>query len=84
MPLVGALEHVHAAETATRELNAPFPTVILEGRYTEAEAGADAQRFTPEELEIIPSPVDFVGINVYRPNMYVVPSPETARQNTVA
>jgi len=41
---------------------------MLEGRYTDAylkEAGKDAPKFTDEELKVIPSPSDFVGINVY-------------------
>ena len=35
-----------------------------------AAAGADAPKFTPAELKIISSPLDFVGINVYTP-LYV-------------
>ena len=31
------------------------------------KAGADAPRFTPEDLKAIGSPLDFVGINVYMP-----------------
>ena len=45
-------------------------TVIQEGKYTDAylaTAGADAPKFTPEELKIISSPLDFVGINIYTP-----------------
>jgi beta-glucosidase len=45
-------------------------TVIQEGKYTEAylaAAGADAPKFTPEDLKIISSPLDFVGINIYTP-----------------
>ena len=63
--------------TSTRELNAAFLTVMLEGRYTDAylaDAGSDAPRFTDEELTTIASPVDFAGINVYRPNVYIAPS----------
>jgi beta-glucosidase len=77
VPVIGTPEHVKAAETATRELNAAFLTVMLEGRYTDAylaAAGSDAPRFTDEELTTIASPVDFAGINVYRPNVYVAPS----------
>ena len=29
--------------------------------------GPDAPKFTPEELKIVSSPLDFVGINVYQP-----------------
>jgi len=47
---------------------------MMEGRYTDAfleSAGANAPRFTAEDLRIIASPVDFVGLNVYLPNVYV-------------
>ncbi len=74
VPILETPEHVRAAELATRELNAAYLTVLLEGRYTDAylaAAGADAPRFTAEDLEVIASPLDFVGINVYVPNWYV-------------
>jgi beta-glucosidase len=77
VPVMDRPEYVRAAETAVRELNAAFLTVMLEGRYTDAylaAAGSDAPRFTDEELTAIGSPVDFTGINVYRPNVYVAPS----------
>jgi beta-glucosidase len=77
VPLIEAPEHVRAAETATRETNAPYLTVMLEGKYTDAylnEAGRDAPKFTYEDLKVIASPVDFVGINVYRPSFYVLAS----------
>ena len=52
-PVIETAEHIRAAEVATRELNAPYLTVMLEGRYTDAylaAAGADAPRFTDEDL----------------------------------
>jgi beta-glucosidase len=52
-------------------------TVILEGKYTDAYLkawGPDAPRFTDADLSAIAEPVDFVGINVYRPESYVVSS----------
>jgi len=61
-------EHIKAAELATHELNASFLTVMLEGRYTDAHLvaeGENAAKFTEEDLRIIASPLDFVGINVY-------------------
>lgn len=79
VPLIEAPEHIKAAQTATREANAPFLTVMLEGKYTDAylkEAGADAPKFTDDDLKIISSPLDFVGINVYRPTTYVLASDE--------
>src|SRR5262245_9750584 len=77
VPAIDSAEYVKAAETATRELNAGVVTVMLEGRYTDGyleRTGGDAPRFTDDELRTIASPLDFVGINVYRPNSYVVPS----------
>jgi beta-glucosidase len=79
VPAIGAPDYIAAAQAATRELNAPYMTVMLEGRYTDAylaNAGADAPEFTPEDLAIISSPVDFVGVNLYRPSIYVAPSNE--------
>ena len=70
VPVVETTEHIAAAERYTREINAGYLTVILEGRYSDAflaSAGADAPKFTPEELKVISSPLDFVGINVYVP-----------------
>jgi beta-glucosidase len=70
VPVVETSENITAAERATRELNAGYLTVMLEGRYTDAflsSAGADAPKFTDEDLKAIASPLDFVGINVYTP-----------------
>ncbi len=71
VPVIETAEHIAAAEHFTREANAGYLTVILEGRYTDAflaAAGADAPKFTADDLRIISSPLDFVGINVYVPN----------------
>jgi beta-glucosidase len=79
VPPIDTPEYVKAAETATRELNAPFLTVMLEGLYTDAylkHAGREAPTFTDDELKTIASPLDFVGINAYRPWRYVAPSAE--------
>ena len=77
VPAIETADNIRAAEIATREMNAPYLTVMLEGKYTDAylaAAGKDAPKFTEEELKIISSPVDFIGINVYRPTAYVVAS----------
>ncbi|HET7758728.1 MAG TPA: GH1 family beta-glucosidase [Gaiellaceae bacterium] len=79
VPVIDAPEYVEAAEKATRDGNAGFTTVMLEGRYTDAylaEAGGGTPTFTDEELKTISSPLDFVGINVYKPGWYVEPSDE--------
>jgi beta-glucosidase len=70
VPVIESAAHIEAATKATRELNAQYMTVIQEGRYTDAylrQAGADAPHFTPEELKIISSPLDFIGLNIYTP-----------------
>jgi len=75
VPVIETPEHIAAAERYTREINAGYLTVMLEGHYTDAflsSAGADAPKFTPEDLKVISSPLDFVGINVYVPK-YVRP-----------
>jgi beta-glucosidase len=70
VPAIETPENITAAEQATRELNAGCLTAILEGRYTEAflaAAGADAPKFTAEDMATIAAPLDFVGLNIYSP-----------------
>jgi beta-glucosidase len=77
VPAIETADNIKAAEIATREMNAGTLTAILEGKYTDAyiaAAGSDAPKFTAEDLKIISSPVDFIGLNVYRPSVYVVAS----------
>jgi len=69
-PVVESPEHIAAARRAMREENAMYLTAILEGRYTDLylkRLGADAPKFTQDEMKIIASPMDFVGVNVYQP-----------------
>ena len=75
IPAIETPANIRAAEIATRELNAGYLTVMLEGKYTDgylAQAGKDAPKFTPDDLRVISSPIDFVGLNVYMPDHYVV------------
>jgi beta-glucosidase len=75
VPAIETPANVRAAELATRETNAGYLNVICEGKYTDAylaSAGNDAPKYTEEDLRIISSPVDFVGLNVYMPDSYVV------------
>src|SRR3954451_310079 len=77
IPAFDTPENVRAAEMATRELNAGFLGVILEGKYTDAfleYAGKNAPKFTDAELKIISSPNDFVGLNIYAPQFYIAAS----------
>lgn len=91
VPVVETPAHIEAAQLATRHLNAQFLTAILEGRYLESYLeiqGAAAPRFTAEDMQIISSPLDFVGLNVYAPEyaradnshlgFSVVPRPESS------
>ena len=75
VPAIETPANIRAAEIATRELNAGYLTVMLEGKYTDgflAYAGKNAPKYTAEDLKVISSPIDFVGLNVYLPNHYVV------------
>src|ERR1700676_2420280 len=77
LPAIDTPENVRAAEIATRELNAGFLNVILEGKYTDGfleYAGVNAPRYTADELKIISSPNDLVGLNIYTPQYYVIAS----------
>ena len=77
VPAFDTPEHVRAAEIATRELNSGFLGVILEGKYTDGflqYAGRNAPKFTADELKIISSPNDFVGLNIYAPQFYIAAS----------
>lgn len=69
-PILDTPEHIAAARKAMRELNAPYLTVMLEGRYADsflARAGKDAPRFTAEDMKLIGGRLDFVGLNCYTP-----------------
>jgi beta-glucosidase len=75
VPAINTPENIRATEIATREFNSGFLGVVLEGQYTEgflAYSGANAPKFTAEELKIISTPNDFVGLNIYAPQFYVV------------
>jgi beta-glucosidase len=59
---------------------------MLEGKYTDAylkACGKDAPKFTTEDLKVISEPVDFVGINVYRPDEYIVASDQAPGFRTI-
>jgi beta-glucosidase len=70
VPVIESPEQIAAARIALREENAMFLTVLEEGRYTDLylkRLGADAPKFTPQEMATIASPMDFVGLNIYQP-----------------
>lgn len=69
-PIIETPENIAAARKAYREENARSLTVLMEGRYTELylkSQGADAPKFTAEDMKIISTPLDFIGLNVYEP-----------------
>ena len=70
VPVIEDQEQIEAARRATREENAPFLTVVMEGKYTDGylqREGANAPKVEAGDLKIIGSPLDFVGLNVYTP-----------------
>jgi beta-glucosidase len=71
VPVIETPEHIAAARIAMREENARYLTVILGGSYTDhylKTLGPDAPHFTAEDLAIISSPLNFVGVNIYTPS----------------
>jgi beta-glucosidase len=79
VPVIDAPDYVKAAQAATRGINAGFITVMPEDNYTDAflaEAGGSTPRFDDDEMKIIASPLDFVGINVYKPRCFPEPADE--------
>ena len=82
-PVIDTPEHVEATTKALREINAPYLSVIREGKYTDLylkRLGADAPKFTPEEMKIIGAPLDFQGLNVYQPTWIRAVTPEDNAQ----
>jgi beta-glucosidase len=70
VPVIDEARHVQAALKATRDGNAPFLTAVLEGKYTDAylqREGSAAPKVQSGDMQIIGSPLDFVGLNVYTP-----------------
>lgn len=70
VPVIENRENIEAARRATREGNAPFLTAVMEGKYTDhylESEGANAPKIESGDMEIISSPLDFVGLNVYEP-----------------
>ena len=70
VPVIESREHIEAARRATREGNAPFLTAVMESKYTDGyleREGANAPKVEADDMKIIGSPLDFVGLNVYTP-----------------
>lgn len=75
VPVSATPANIAAARAAMRHLNGPFLTPMLEGAYDPAwlaAQGADAPDVAPGDMEAIGAPLDFVGLNIYRPSAYVI------------
>jgi len=69
-PVLETPEHIEAAQKATRDVNAPFLTTVLDGRYPDsylAREQANAPKVEEGDMKAIGSPLDFVGLNIYVP-----------------
>lgn len=80
VPATQSPSDLAAARIAMREENAGIVTAICEGRYTQNyldRMGGDAPEFTPEQMRIIATPLDMLGLNVYAP-IYCRASGDTA------
>ena len=69
VPIIETDEHIDAARKAYRDRNVYIAT-ILDGAYPQgflAREGEDSPQVGPGDMDIISSPLDFVGINVYSP-----------------
>ncbi len=79
VPAIASPVHVEAAARATRDLNAGYLTVMLEGRYPDRYLeGPEGPEVAPGDLAAMAAPVDFIGLNLYRPAAYVLAA-ETPR-----
>lgn len=73
VPAIATPAHVAAAERATRDMNVGYLTVMLEGHYPDWYLdGPEGPEVAPGDLAAIAEPVDFVGLNLYRPAAYVL------------
>jgi len=68
IPIIETKEHIEATRKATRIMNAPFLTPVMEGKYPDEylqKEGANAPKVEPGDMKAIGSPLDFLGLNVY-------------------
>jgi len=69
VPAYETPEHIEAAGKAFQHYNGPMLESMTAGRYPAkwlARLGADAPKIEPGDMELICSPCDFIGLNVYR------------------
>jgi beta-glucosidase len=70
VPVMETEEHIRATQRATRLMNAPFLTALMEGKYIDeylAQVGPNAPTVEAGDFAAIGSPLDFVGVNIYSP-----------------
>jgi beta-glucosidase len=70
VPVLETPQDIAAAKEALRDMSGMFLTPIFEGAYHPEylqREGANAPVFTDEEMRVISTPVDFLGINLYAP-----------------
>jgi beta-glucosidase len=81
VPVLETQEHVAAAREALREMSGMYMTPIMEGQYHPGyleDQGADAPTFTEDEMRVINTPLDLVGMNLYAP-AYIRDDPSARR-----
>jgi beta-glucosidase len=81
VPIIETEPHIEATRRAFRHFASSRLVPMMEGAYPAEwleEKGADAPRFTAEDMAIIGTPVDFVGINMYAPH-YIAADASEAR-----
>ena len=75
IPAIATEENIAAAKRHLRFKEGPVSVPLLEGKYSDEylqQTGANAPKYTDEEMKTISSPMDFYGINCYNPSCYVV------------
>lgn len=85
VPILETEADIGAAREALRDMSGMYMTPICEGHYHPnylVEQGGDAPVFTTEEMKIISTPLDFVGLNLYSPT-YIKHDPESPKKWSV-
>lgn len=70
VPVMETPEDIAASKEALRDMSGMFMTPVFEGIYHPEylkREGANAPVFTDEEMKVINTPVDFLGLNLYAP-----------------
>lgn len=68
LPVFETAEHIEAAGKYVADNNGPTAEPMQRGTYPAkwlAKIGADAPKVEPGDMELIASPTDFVGLNIY-------------------